>query len=147
MEIVLKRDTYTAQTTLGKLYIDGHYFCETLEDTVRPSFIKVPKHTAILEGIAYQVNITYSSRFKREMVSITTDGNYTLNAKGITFKGVRAHGGNKHNNTEGCPLVAKNRLDDETIQGTMEKELTQIVRVALEKGESVSWVCINLPQN
>ncbi len=146
MKIEVKRDSYTARTTLGKLYINGVYFCETLEDTVRPYGIKVKGETAIPEGIVYIVKVTYSTRFKRDMISITTDGNYTLSAKGITFKGIRAHGGNTHKNTEGCPLVAKNRLSDDTIQGTMESPLLIKVNEALKRGEDVQWLAVNLPQ-
>ena len=147
MNIEVKRDSYTARTTLGKLYIDGIYFCETLEDTVRPYGIKVKGETAIPEGISYTIKVTYSSRFKRDMISITTDGNYTLNAKGIEFKGIRAHGGNTHANTEGCPLVAKNRLNDNTIQGTMESKLLIRVNEAIKRGEDVQWLAINLSQS
>ena len=146
MKIEVKRDSYTARTTLGKLYIDGVYFCETLEDTVRPFGIKVPGETAIPEGITYIVKVTYSNRFKRDMISITTDGNFTLSANGITFKGIRAHGGNTHNNTHGCPLVAKKRLDDNTIQGTMESSLLLRVNEALKRGSDVEWLAVNLPQ-
>ena len=46
---------------------------------------------------------------------------------GIEFKGVRIHGGNTHRNTEGCILVAHNRVDDEVIQGTAEKDLVNIL--------------------
>jgi len=146
MKIEVKRDSYTARTTLGKLYIDGIYFCETLEDTVRPFGIKVHGETAIPEGITYIVKVTYSSRFKRDMISITTDGNYTLAANGIVFKGIRAHGGNTHKNTHGCPLVAKKRLDDNTIQGTMESKLLLRVNEALKRGDDVEWIAINLGQ-
>ena len=35
MEIVVKRIALKPTYTIGKLYIDGEYFCDTLEDTVR----------------------------------------------------------------------------------------------------------------
>jgi hypothetical protein len=123
-ELEIQRDLYTAQTSLGKLYTSGKYFCETLEDTVRPFGIKVKKHTALPAGL-YKVNVTMSSRFKREMPSISTDGGYIVDLNGIQFKGARLHGGNDHTNTEGCPLVAYNRVGDDRIQGTAEKELTK----------------------
>lgn len=146
MKIELKRDSYTARTTLGKLYIDGVYFCETLEDTVRPYAIKVKGDTAIPEG-EYLVDVTMSSRFKREMPIISTDGKWTINCNGIQFKGVRFHGGNNHSNTHGCPLVAKNRLNDDTIQGTMEKPLTAKIKKAISNGENIHLFVTNRGQS
>lgn len=145
MKIELIRDNYTARTTLGKLYIDGVYFCETLEDTVRARAIKVYGETAIPAG-EYMVDVTYSSRFKREMPILSTDGKWTIRNFGVEFKGVRFHGGNTHKNSHGCPLVAKNRLDKDTIQGTMEKPLTAAIKKALAAGESVICMVINNPQ-
>ena len=59
---------------------------------------------------------------------------YELIKKGKSFKGIRLHGGNDHTHTEGCPLIAKNRLNDELIQGSMEKELTEELKKLGSKG-------------
>lgn len=147
MKIVIERDSYTAQTTLGKMYIDGEYFCETLEDTVRPDGIKVNAHTALPANIEMDVVITMSGRFRREMPLLRTDGGYTVKKGNVAFKGARFHGGNNHTNTEGCPLVAKNRVNKDTIQGTMEGPLTTRIREALERGETVTCICINTNQD
>jgi len=125
MILKLVRDSYTKDTTLGKLYIDGLFFCHTLEDASRDYGVKVKGHTAIPRG-EYKVKLSKSSRFKRTMPMIYTEDNeYELKNKGISFKGIRIHGGNTHKNTEGCILVAKRKLNDSTIQGTMEYELTK----------------------
>ena len=125
MELKLIRDTFTINTTIGKLYIDDVFFCYTLEDTARDEGIKIKGHTSIPRG-EYKVKLSHSSRFKRVMPMIYTESNeYELKNKGISFKGIRIHGGNTHKNTEGCILVAKNKLNDSTIQGTMEKELVK----------------------
>ena len=124
MKLELVRESYTKDTTIGKLYIDGVYFCYTLEDAVRDYGVKVKEHTAIPRG-EYKVKLSMSSRFKRVMPMVYTEPNeYELINGGISFKGIRFHGGNTHKNTEGCILVAKNKLNDSTIQGTMEKQLT-----------------------
>jgi len=146
MIIELKRDKYTARTTLGKLYIEGEYFCETLEDTVRPFGVKVAGETAIPAG-EYSVFVTMSNRFKREMPIISTDKMQTIIINGISFKGVRFHGGNTHENTHGCPLVAKNRLSNDMIQGTMEKPLTAKIKLAIESGDRVKLRIRNGVQN
>jgi len=130
MEIRIERDTYTPQATVGKMYIDNEFFCHTLEDTVRPIGIKVKHHTAIHEG-RFKVVLTYSNRFKRDMPLIMSVP---------LFKGIRMHGGNTHYNTSGCPLVAYNRLADDKIQGTAEKELTEKIKLALEVGEV--WITL-----
>lgn len=125
MKLKLIRDTFTINTTIGKLYIDDVFFCYTLEDTARDEGIKIKGHTSIPRG-EYKVKLTRSSRFKRVMPMVYTESNeYELKNKGISFKGIRIHGGNTHKNTEGCILVAKNKLNDYTIQGTMEKELVK----------------------
>jgi hypothetical protein len=124
MILKLVRDSYTKDTTLGKLYIDGLFFCHTLEDAARDYGVKVKGETAIPRG-EYKVKLSKSSRFKRTMAMIYTEDNeYQLVNKGISFKGIRIHGGNTHKNTEGCILVAKRKLNDSTIQGTMEYDLT-----------------------
>ena len=146
MQLELIRDSYNSRTTLGKLYINGEYFCETLEDTVRATGIKVKGETAIPEG-EYIVKVTLSSRFKREMPILSTDGNYTINLNDIEFKGVRFHGGNTHKDTHGCPLVAKRRIDRETIQGTMEKPLTAKIKEAISKGDSIHLFVTNGAQS
>ena len=133
-ELLLVRDKYTPQTTVGKLYIGGEYFSETLEDTVRATGIKVIHHTAIPSG-RYRITVTRSNRFKRDMILIYNQKDLSLINNGIRFTGIRIHGGNTHLNTSGCVLVAKNRVNDYTIQGTQEKALTKKVKELLELGE------------
>lgn len=138
--IEVKRKIYTAQTTVGEVSIpdESERFCYSLEDTVRAYGIKVKKHTAIPEGV-YKVTITHSNRFKRDMIQLFTEDDLTLVNYGISFEGVRVHGGNTHESTEGCPLVAYNLINDHTIQGTAEKELTEIVRKWIAAGCEVYW--------
>jgi hypothetical protein len=119
------RKWISARTTIGELYINDSFFCYTLEDTVRAYGIKVPRETAIPQGI-YKVNVTRSTRFKRDLPMVFTESNgYELINGGISFKGIRFHGGNTHKNTEGCILVAYNKIDSNTIQGTAERDLVK----------------------
>ena len=58
------------------------------------------------------------------MISIYSESNgYELINNGVSFKGIRMHGGNDHEDTHGCPLVAYNRVSKNQIQGTSEKDL------------------------
>lgn len=103
MNLRLVRDKLLADQTLGTLYVDGDAECFTLEDKVRElpgepvSAWKVPKRTAIPRG-TYQVDVTYSNRFKRDMPLL-------LNVPG--FGGIRIHSGNTEADTEGCILVGR----------------------------------------
>ena len=91
--------------TIGKLYIDGAYFCDTLEDTVRPKGEKVYGKTAIPSGM-YRVKKTMSPRFKKILPEI-------LEVEG--FSGVRIHAGNTAKDTEGCILLGLNKVKGSVI--------------------------------
>ena len=109
MRITLIRIANKPTYTIGKLYIDGVYFCDVLEDTDRgldddmtEKEIKAKKikgQTAIPTGI-YTVKITYSPKYKKLMPLVD-------NVKG--YQGIRIHSGNTHKDTSGCLLVGKNK--------------------------------------
>jgi hypothetical protein len=109
MKLTLKRNFKGADYTIGKLYIDGHYFCDTLEDTVRPDGKKIARKTAIPAG-DYKVIKSYSPRFKKILPEILNVPNFT---------GVRIHAGNTAKDTDGCILLGLNKtkgavLDSQT---------------------------------
>ena len=128
--LLLLRHTFTEKSTGGDLHINGDYFCHTLEDVSRGRGVKLYGRTCIPEG-TYFVDVTQSTRFARLMPIIYNQPNgYQVIAQDIEFKGLRFHGGNTHLNTEGCVLVAFNRLNDDTIQGTAENQLTnQLIKL------------------
>ena len=64
MHIVLTRKFKRPLYTIGTLAVDGEYFCDTLEDPVRPAGQKVPGQTAVPAGV-YEAVLTLSPRFKR----------------------------------------------------------------------------------
>ena len=147
------RSDYFVDTTIGGLWLPdkNDKFCWTLEDAVRPHGIKISRHTAIPEtgiSLAYYLGLRYSPRFKREMPIIYSElDKCTIKGMaGVTFKYAQIHGGNTHKNTEGCPLVCYNRINDTTIQGTAEKEVTASVKDFIDKGMSVGISIVNLPQ-
>lgn len=102
---IANRPTYC----IGKLYIDGKWFCDVIEDTDRgldDSMTveeilkkKVKGETAIPTGI-YPVYLTYSPKYKKQMPLID-------NVKG--YSGIRIHSGNTSKDTEGCLIVGKNK--------------------------------------
>lgn len=97
MKITVKRTFKGTEYTIGKLYIDGAYFCDTLEDTVRK--VKIAGKTAIPAG-TYKVKKTMSPRFKKILPEILNVPN---------FSGVRIHAGNTAADTDGCVLLGLNK--------------------------------------
>lgn len=100
MKIVVVRDTFTENSTIGKMLIDGAFFCYTLEDTIR--VVKIAGETAIPYG-SYKVIVNMSNRFKRLMPLL-------VDVKG--FDGVRVHNGNTKEHTHGCILVGSTKSKD-----------------------------------
>lgn len=98
MELKLKRIAYRDKYTIGRLFINNVYFCDTLEDVPRET--KIANETCIPTG-KYKVIISWSNRFKRQMPLI-------VDVPG--FDGIRIHSGNTDKDTSGCPLVGKNTI-------------------------------------
>ena len=101
-QILIIRDTFTIESNIGKMYINGKYICNTLEDSVRAKGVKIKAKTAIEQG-GYSVVVTRSNRFKKVMPLLLSVPN---------FEGVRIHKGNTAEHTEGCILVGDNRGED-----------------------------------
>ena len=95
MNLRLVRKTFTPESTIGVLSVNGKTECFTLEDRVRAA--KIAGKTAIPAGI-YEVSITFSDRFQRPLPLL-------LNVPG--FSGVRIHPGNTAADTDGCILVGR----------------------------------------
>jgi len=144
MKITVKREFFTDTETIGSMFINDKFFCYTLEDKDRmlhqlqiESEIKTQKKfgvTAIPSG-TYRVILTLSNRFKRVMPEV-------LKVKG--FSGIRIHGGNTHESTEGCILVANTKHINKPfgkvlnwIQGSTEVKLIKEINKAIQINERV----------
>ena len=125
-DILVNRKMYTKKSCIGVMILgeSDSPFCYTLEDVSRGENIKIPAETAIPAGV-YKWKVTFSQRFQREMIMIFTEPNgYELKNNGISFKGIRIHGGNTDKNTEGCILTAYKKTIDGKIYQTAEREIT-----------------------
>ena len=139
MELKLERKYRSNNYCIDKLYINGKYFSDALEDPDRGltdtmsleeiQKIKIKGNTCIPYG-TYNVTITYSPRFKKNLPLIN-------NVKG--FDGIRIHSGNTPQDTEGCLLLGFNRVKGQVVDSriTVSKFITQIQQ-ALNKGEKVT---------
>lgn len=119
--LTLKRVYPTDDYTIGELYIEGEYFCDTLEDTVREK--KIAGKTAIPYG-KYEVIVNRSPRFKRELPLLLDVPNFT---------GIRIHRGNTAEDTSGCILVGENKVKGKVINSTKyELEITKLIKEAID---------------
>lgn len=119
MRLLLKRIALKEKYTIGKLYIDGEYFADTLEDPVREE--KIYGQTAIPKG-TYKVTITLSPRFRRWLPLLHDVPN---------FEGVRIHRGNTPEDTHGCILVGQNKIKGQVVNSAY----TEIELMKRLKGE------------
>ena len=133
MKLLLKRIALKPEYTIGKLYIDGQYFCDTLEDTVREK--KIAGKTAIPEG-TYQVIVNRSPKFKRDLPLLLDVPN---------FEGIRIHRGNTAKDTSGCILVGENKVKGKVINSTKyETLLTSILKREMQSGSYISITVGNI---
>lgn len=139
MELNVKRIARKDGYTIGRLFINNEYFCDTLEDTDRGLkdtmqvneilAKKVKAQTAIPTG-KYDVILTFSPRFKRVLPLL-------LSVKG--YEGVRVHAGNTNKDTEGCLLIGENKAKGQVLnsRATLEK-LMSILLDCEKKKEKVT---------
>ncbi len=101
MEILVKRIFKGEDYAIGKMYVDGKYFCDTLEDKVRnmPAEPKVYGKTAIPTG-TYKVVLMRSPRFDRILPRLLAVP---------YFEGILIHAGNSAADSSGCILLGENR--------------------------------------
>lgn len=139
MKILVKRIAKRPTYTIGKMYLDGKYFCDTLEDTDRNisqstpidtiKKVKLPNNTAIPTG-TYKVIVNVSPKFKRLLPRL-------LNVPG--FDGVLIHRGNTDKDTSGCILIGENKVVGKVINSTgYETKLVSILNKAQDNKEDIT---------
>lgn len=116
MKITIERKYKKESYTIGSLFINGKWLCNTLERKDRgltqtmPRFdlmkAKVFEETAIPTG-SYLVRMSYSTKFKARRP-------YLLDVPG--FSGIMIHEGNKPSDTAGCILVGKNTVKGQVLE-------------------------------
>lgn len=138
MELRLERLWPKAEYTVGRLYIDGELFCNTLEDKVvdvnrNGEFDgperKVPGKTAIPYG-TYRIFYGWSPRFGRNLPRL-------LNV--TAFDGILIHPGNTAEDSAGCILVGRNTEVGRLTQSRLySDELNKRIDIAQRRGEPIT---------
>ena len=143
MELHLIRKERTEESTIGELYLEGCFFCYTLEDKDRQYAgiikdwdpdMKVYGKTAIPYG-KYEIIINWSNKFQKPMPLL-------LNTP--DFEGIRIHGGNTAEDTFGCILVGATKKQDFIGNSAVTfRKLFPIIRDSLKVGKV--WITITCP--
>ena len=127
-----RKDAYT----IGQLYVNGKFVCNTIEDVDRGLNnnmslaavlkVKVPNETAIPTG-TYQLIVSMSPKFKRELIEV----------RGVVgFSGIRIHRGNTAADSAGCIIVGINTEKGKVTNSTMyETMVTKMVSDAIASNE------------
>ncbi len=142
MELLLERFARKTTHTIGRLYVNGIKFCDTLEDVDRLYFgkAKIPGITAIPCGRYEVVLNNYSPKFgAKEPYRSLCGGCVPLINKVNGFSGVRVHCGNTVTDTDGCVLVGKNTRVGQVLESkdTFVALMTKYLNPARQRKEKV----------
>lgn len=126
MKLKIDRTYKKEKYTIGRLYVDGVFFCNTLEDTDRGldesttaleiADKKIAGQTAIPTGTYKVAMDIYSPKYGKRDYYKHFCGGYLprlLNVKG--FNGILIHRGVHQDHTEGCILVGWNRVKGQLV--------------------------------
>lgn len=152
MELKLKRIALRETYTIGKLYINGIYECDTLEDKVRDlnkdgdlndiGEGKVYGKTAIPYG-KYEITMKVQSPKYSQRASYAWCKGYLPRLLNVPhFEGILIHSGNAETHSHGCLLVGENKVKGKVVN-SMEtlKRLYRILKSASDSGEKI-WITI-----
>lgn len=148
MEIKVKRIARKDAYTIGKMYVNGEYVCDTLEDKDRGltskmsvaqiSGMKVHGETAIPTG-RYLVDMkTVSPRFGGRAQYQFCKGRLPRLCNTPGYQGVLIHIGNTAKDTDGCILVGENKEKGKVLNSTATfRKFYPILKAADERGEQI----------
>lgn len=136
MRLTLDRIYKGKDYTIGKLYIDGVYFCDTLEDTVRnlPEEEKIYSQTAIPAG-TYRITLNVVSPKYSKRKSYDWCGGRLPRLLNVPFfDGILIHAGNTAKDSAGCILVGENKEKGKVLNSMATlKRLYKVLKEAEEQ--------------
>lgn len=149
MKITLKRIFTNKQYTIGHLYVDGIYVCDTCEDSDRGlkdsmsldeiKSRKIKDRTAIPQG-NYKVTMNViSPRFSKKTYYKDFCGGRLPRLVGVKgFDGVLIHIGNTDKDSSGCLLVGYNKVKGKVVDSKLAFEkLYKMLDSANRNGEKI----------
>lgn len=151
MEVRVRRIALKDTYTIGKMYINGTYFCDVLEDKVRDlnkngefdnGEVKIANHTAIPYGtyeITMDVRSTKFSDFEKYPWAKEYDGYLPRLTNVPLFVGVLLHVGNSDVDSSGCLLVGENKVVGKVINSTItfRRLMNEYLVPAKNRGEKI----------
>lgn len=148
MELLLERKFKKSEYTIGRLYIDGKFFCNTMEDTDRGLTqttpldeirrTKVYSKTAIPTGY-YKITLdVVSPKYSKKQQYKAIDGKLPRLLDVPGFEGILIHIGNTASDSAGCILVGHNKVRGQVINSTLTfNELYSLLLDRKRKGEEI----------
>lgn len=128
LELRLKRIARRSTYTIGRLFVDGEYFCDTIEDKDRGLSQELPltvNKRLKLKGVTaipvgrYRVTMdVVSPKFSKKTAYQSINGKLPRLINVPAFDGVLIHIGNTAKDTEGCILVGKNTQVGKVLNST-----------------------------
>jgi hypothetical protein len=152
MELIVRRIALKDSYTIGFLYIDGKYFCDTLEDATRDYNRdgdlndgcegKICGHTSIPYG-KYEISLEVMSPSFCIKSSYLWCGGYLPRLLNVPhFDGILIHAGNSAEDSAGCLLVGENKVKGRLVNSMATlKKLYAVLKSADAKGEQI-WITI-----
>lgn len=154
MKLTVERKWPKETYTIGRLYVDGELFCNTLEDRDRGlrqgdtiASIKVRKvygETAIPKGTYRVAMNTVSPKYAAvDWYKNLCGGKMPRIVNVPGFDGILIHPGNTALDTYGCILVGKNtKVGQLTESKATFKELYKRMKAAHDRGETITIVIL-----
>jgi hypothetical protein len=137
MMLLLQRKYIRRDYTIGRLYVDGVFFSNTLEPTIRDlnrngkfdnGEKKIKRKTAIPYGL-YRVLYNWSPKFGRNLPRLLDVPE---------FEGVLIHSGNSVMDTAGCIIVGENKIKGGLVNSRYWSDLlNKKIDSAIQHGERV----------
>ena len=138
MTITIERKWKKASYTIGRLYVDGDFICNTLEPVDR-GLLKGMTAETIKQRKVYGRTAIPAGEYEVEMSMMASKKKLRPHVKDVPgFFGVFIHEGNTVKDTKGCILVG-----DNTQKGCLTKSrrwllsLGDMIDEAIENGEKV----------
>jgi hypothetical protein len=104
------------------------------------------KETCLPGGLECDVSLYENDHYGKTIIFHTETDKRTIIAGILKWVGCLAHGGQTHKDTEGCVLVAKNKISNDQIQGSLKDELRKVVEQKIAEGYTIKARFINLDQ-